>query len=222
MSDSLWPHGLQHARLPCPSPTPRVCSNYVHWVSDAIQPSHPPLSPSPPVFNLSQHQGLSHESALNIRWPKYQSFSFSIVLLMNIQGWLPLGLTSWISLQSKGLSRVFSSTTVWKHQFFSAESSLWPLTSTHDYWKNHISDCCCCLVASVVSDIVQPHGLQSSRLLHPWDSPGKNTGVGCHFLLQPLTRHFFVSKLMSLLFNMLSRFVIAFLPRSKGLLISWL
>ena len=58
VSDSLRPHGLQHARLPCPSPTPRACSDHVHRVSDAIQPSHPLSSPSPPAFNLSQHQGL--------------------------------------------------------------------------------------------------------------------------------------------------------------------
>ena len=57
MSNSLQPHGLQHARLPCPSPSPRVHSNSCPWVGDAIQPSHP-LSPSPPTFNLSQHQGL--------------------------------------------------------------------------------------------------------------------------------------------------------------------
>ena len=58
MSDSLWPHGLQHARSPCPSPTPGVYSTHVHWVIDAMQPSHPLLSPSPPTFNLSQHQSL--------------------------------------------------------------------------------------------------------------------------------------------------------------------
>ena len=58
MSDSLWPHGLQHARPPCASPTPRIYSNSVHWVSDAFQPSHPLSSPSPPSFDLSQHQGL--------------------------------------------------------------------------------------------------------------------------------------------------------------------
>ena len=56
MSDSLWPHGLQHSRLPWPSPTPGGCSN--HWIGDAIQPSHPLSSPSPPAFNLSQHKGL--------------------------------------------------------------------------------------------------------------------------------------------------------------------
>ena len=61
------------------------------------------------------------------------------VLLMNIQGWFPLGLTGWISLLSKGLSRVFSSTTVWKHQFFGAQPFFYDLTltSTHDYWKSH-------------------------------------------------------------------------------------
>ena len=58
VSNSLWPHGPQHARPPCPSPTPRVYPNSCHWVGDAIQPSHPLSSPSPPVFNLSQHQGL--------------------------------------------------------------------------------------------------------------------------------------------------------------------
>ena len=58
VSNSLRPHGLQHARLPCSSPTPGACSNHVYWVSDAIQPSHPLSSPSPPAFNLSQNQGL--------------------------------------------------------------------------------------------------------------------------------------------------------------------
>ena len=77
MSTSLRPHGLQHARPPCPSPIPRVYSNSCP-LSDAIQPSHPLSSPSPPTFSLSQHQGLSNESVLRIRWAKYWSFSFSI------------------------------------------------------------------------------------------------------------------------------------------------
>ena len=71
MSDSLWPHGLQHTRLPCPSPTSELAQIHIHRADDAIQPSHPLLSPSPPAFNLSQHQGLFHESVLRIRWPKY-------------------------------------------------------------------------------------------------------------------------------------------------------
>ena len=58
VSDSLWPRGLHHARPPCPSPTPELSQTHVHWVSDAIQPSHPLSSPSPPALNLSQHQGL--------------------------------------------------------------------------------------------------------------------------------------------------------------------
>ena len=77
----------------------------------------PPVFPSIRVF--------SNELALYIRWPKYWSFSLSSVLPINIQNWFPLGLTGLISLQFKGLSRVFSSTTVWKHQFFSAQPFLW-------------------------------------------------------------------------------------------------
>ena len=80
LSNSLQPHGLQHARPPCPSPTLRVYSDSCALVSDAIQPSHPRSFPSPPTFNLSQHQGLFHEKALCIRWPKYWSFSFNISL----------------------------------------------------------------------------------------------------------------------------------------------
>ena len=77
-SDSLRPHGLQHPRLPCPSPTPGACSNHVYRVSDTIQPTHPLSSPSPPAFNLSQQQGLFQQLVFYIRWPKYWSFSFSI------------------------------------------------------------------------------------------------------------------------------------------------
>ena len=89
---------------------------HAHWVGDAIQPSHPLSSPSSPTFNLSQHQGL-------FQWVDFTSGGQSIeasvsasILPMNIQGWFPLGFTGLISLLSKGLSRVFSSTTVWKHQ----------------------------------------------------------------------------------------------------------
>ena len=107
---------------------------HVHWVSDAIQPSHPLLSPSSPAFNLSQQQGLykwvsfqwifSNESVLCIRWPKYWSFSFSISLPVNIQDWFPLGWTSWISLLSKRFSRVFFNTPVQMRQLFGAQLSL--------------------------------------------------------------------------------------------------
>ena len=79
---------------------------YVRWVSDAIQPSHPLLPPSPHALNLSQYQGLFQWVSSHIRWPKYWSFGISFP--MNIQGWFPLGLTGLTSLQSKGLSGVFS------------------------------------------------------------------------------------------------------------------
>ena len=95
---------------------PEFTQTHVHWVGDAIQPSHPLSSPSPPIFNLSQHQVFSNE-------PKYWSFSFSISPSMNIQDWFPLEWTGWISLQSKALSRVFSNTTVQKHQFSGAQPS---------------------------------------------------------------------------------------------------
>ena len=92
---------------------------HVHWADDAIQSSHPLASPSPPALNFSQHQGL-------FQWVDSASGGQSIgasasasVLPKNIQGWFSLGLTGLISLQSKGLSRVFSNTTSWKHQFFS-------------------------------------------------------------------------------------------------------
>ena len=94
----------------------------VHWVGDANQPSHPLSSPYPPAFNLSQHQGLfqwvgsSHQVATSIG-------ASASVLPMNIQDWFSLGWTGWLSLQSKGLSGVFSNTTVQKHQFFSAQLS---------------------------------------------------------------------------------------------------
>ena len=83
----------------------------------------PSIFPSIRVF--------SNESVLPIRWPKYWSFSFSIVFPMNIQDWFPLGLTGWISLQFKRLSRVFSNTMVQKHQFFGAQLSLWSNSHIH-------------------------------------------------------------------------------------------
>ena len=201
MSDSLHPNRLQHARLPSPSLSPRVCSNsspscqwchptisssvgpfsiylgetqfnkaviqfssvaqshltlcdpvdcskpgfpvhhqlpelaqtHVHRVGDAIQLSHPLSSLSPPDINSAQYQGLfqwvssSHQVAKVLELHlKHQSFQ-------SIQDWFPLGLTGLISLLSKGLSRVFSNTTVQKHQFFSAQLSLWSNSHIHTW-----------------------------------------------------------------------------------------
>ena len=140
------PHGLQHARLPCPSLSPGVCSSLYplsQWCYSTILSSVTPFSSFPqsltasgsfPVSRLFQSDGQSIGAS-------------SSVLLMNIQGWFPLRLTGLISLLSKGLSRVFYNTTVRKHPFFSALPSLVlcrpygpALTCVHDYWKDHSLD----------------------------------------------------------------------------------
>jgi len=90
---------------------------HLHWVGDAIQPSHPLYSPVLPAFNLSQHQGLFQWVSSSHQVAKILELQASAsVLPMNIQGWFPLGFTGLIFLQSRGLSWVFSSTTIWKHQ----------------------------------------------------------------------------------------------------------
>ena len=173
VSNSLQPHGLQHTRLPYPSHSPRVCSNSCllsQWC-------HPTISSSASPFSCLQSfpasESFYNESTLRIRWPKYWSFSFSISSSNEYSGSVSFKM-DWIDLLAvPRLSRVFSSITVWKHQFFSVQPSLGSNFHIYnDYWKNHsfgYTDLCC--------------------------------------------------KVMSLLFNMLSRFVIAFLLRSKRLLI---
>ena len=140
---------------------PDFAQTHVHWVSDAIQPFHPLLPSSPLSLSLSQDQGLFQWVGSLHQVAKELGASAS-VLPMNIQYWFPLGLTDWISLQSKGLSRVFSNTTVQKHQFFGTQLSLW--SNSYIHTRKTIA----------------------------------------------LTRRTFVSKVMSLVFNMLSRLVIAF------------
>ena len=136
VSDSLWPHELQHARPACPSPTPWVCSNSCPsswWCHSAISSSVVPFSSCPQSLPASRSFPMSQLFA----WGG-QTFAVSAsasVLPMNTQDWSPLGWTGWISLQSKGLSRVFSNTTVQKHQFFGTQLSsqsnshihTWPL-----------------------------------------------------------------------------------------------
>ena len=140
MSDSLWPYGLQHARPPCPSPTLRACLNsclFSQWCHPTISSSVVPFSSCLQSFQAS---GSFQMSQFFISGDQSIGVSAS-VLPMNIQDWFPLGWTGWISLQSKGLSRVFSSTTVQKHQFFCTQflCSL-TLTSIHENWKIHSFD----------------------------------------------------------------------------------
>ena len=122
MSDSLWPHELQYARLPCPSPSPGACSGtspLSQWchptISVVLFSSCPQSFPASGSFLMSQFFAWGGQSTGASASPS--------VLPMKIQGWFPLGWTGWISLQSKGLSRVFSNTTVQKHQFFGAQPS---------------------------------------------------------------------------------------------------
>ena len=125
VSDSLRPHESQHSSLPVHHQLLEFTQTHVHRVSDAIQPSHPLSSPSPPALNLSHHQGLFKWVSSPHQVVKVLEFSASTsVPPMNTQDWPPLGWTGWISLQSKGLSRLFSNTTVQKHQFFCTQLSL--------------------------------------------------------------------------------------------------
>ena len=124
-SDSLRSHGRQHARLPCPSPTPGVYSNSC----PSSQWCHPTISSSVVLFSSCLQSFSASGSFLvsQVFTSGGQSIGVSAsasVLPVNIQDWFPSGCTGWISLQSKGLSRVFSNTTVQKHQFFSAQPSL--------------------------------------------------------------------------------------------------
>ena len=131
-SKSLWPHGLQHTRLPYPSPSPRACSNSCtlsRWCHPTISSSVIPFSPCLQSFPAT---GSFLMSQLFTSGGQSIGASAS-VLPMNIQGWFPLGLTGWISLQSKGLSRVFSNTTVQKHQFFGTQLSLWSNSHLHTW-----------------------------------------------------------------------------------------
>ena len=125
MSNSLRPHELQQARLPCPSPTPGTCSSSCPsswWCHPAISSSVVPVS-----FCLQSFSASGSPPTSQFFTSGGQSIGASAstsVLPMNIQDWFPLELTGWISLQSKGLSRVFSNTTVQKHQFFGTHLSL--------------------------------------------------------------------------------------------------
>ena len=150
---------------------------HVHWVGDAIQPSHPLSSPSPPALNLSQHQGFSNVSALHIRWPKYWTFSFNISPSSEHPGLISFRM-DWLDV-------------------LAVQGTLKNLLQYH----------------SSKASILQCSAFFTVQLSHPYMTTGKTIA---------LTRWTFVDKVMSLLFNMLSRLIMTFLPRSKRLLISWL
>ena len=169
VSNCLWPHGLWHTKLPCPSLSPGVCSNSCHSTISSSVFLLPSVFPSIRSF--------SNESVLLIRWPKYWSFSFSISLSSEYSGLISLKI-DWFD-------------------FFAVQGTLWSLPQHHN------------LKASIV-----------------WCSAFFMVQHSCLYMAAgktvALAISTFVGKMMALLFNMLSSFVIAFLPRSKHLLILWL
>ena len=167
VSNSLWPHGLQHTRLPCPSPTPRACSNSCPSSRWCIQPSHPALSACPLAFNLSQHLGLF----------KWVSALHQVAKVLVYSGLISFRI-DWLGL-------------------LAVQGTLTSLLQHH----------------SSKASVLQCSASFMVQLSHPHMTTGKTIA---------LARQNFVHKVMSLLFNMLSRLVIVFLPRNKHLLISWL
>ena len=155
MSGSLQPHGLQHASLPSSSPSPRACWNSCplsRWCHPTISSSVIPFSsclqsfPSSGFFPASW---LFASGGQSIGAPALAS-----IIPVNIQGWIPLGLTCLISLQSKGLSKVFSGTTVRKHQFFSTQPSLWFSSHIHmSLLENPFLSLCGALLAKYIKHI---------------------------------------------------------------------
>ena len=133
MSDSLRPHGLQHARPPCPSPAPRVYSDSCpssRWCHPTISASVIPFSS---CLQSSQHQDLFKCQFFPSGGQSIGVLTLASVLPKNTQDWSPLGWTGWISLQSEGLSRAFSNTTFQKHQFFGAQPSLQSNSHIHTW-----------------------------------------------------------------------------------------
>ena len=134
MSNSLWPHGLQHTRLPVHHQLPELAQTHVQsskWCHPTILSSAVPFSsclqsfPESGSFPVSQFFTIGSQSI--------GASASALIFPMNTQDWFPLELTGWISLQSKGLSRVFSNTTVQKHQFFSAQLCLWSKSHIHTW-----------------------------------------------------------------------------------------
>ena len=156
MSDSLRSQELQYTRHPCPSlsfgVSVKLCS-LSQWCHPTISSSVVPFSSCPQSFPASGSFPTSQFFPSGGQ--RIGASASASILPMNIQEWVPLGWTGFISVQSKGVTGVFSSTTIWT---------------------------CCCWVASVLSDSVWPHRRQPTRLLRPWDSPGKKRGVNLlHF-----------------------------------------
>ena len=196
---SLQSHEMQHTRLPCPSLPSGVCSNScpLNWwchptISSSVAPFSCPQSfPASGSFPMSQFFALRGQSI--------RASALASVIPINIQGWFPLGLTGLIFLQSRGFSRVFSNTTIRKHQFFGAQPSLWPNSHPYTTTGKHIALTIWTFVGKVVSlprsmsfyfvaavIVCSDLGAQESKICHcfhfppfylPWSD-----GIRCHNL----------------------------------------
>ena len=136
MSHSLRPHGLQHVRLPCPVPSPRAFSNSCplhRWCHPTITISSSVVPFSSRLQSFTESESFLMSQLFTSGGQSTGDSASASVLLMYIQGWFPLGWIDLISLQSKGLSRVFSNTTVQKHQFFGFQPSLWSNSHIHTW-----------------------------------------------------------------------------------------
>ena len=221
----LQPHGLQHAKPPCPSLTPRVYSNSCplsQWCHPTISSSHPLLL-LPSIF--SSIRVFSNESVLCIRCPKYWSFSFNISPSNEYSGLISFRMDWWDLLAIQGtlkslLQHHSSKASILRHSAFFRRRKWQPtpvfLPGVSQGWGSLVG---CrlwgCTVAHDWSDLAAAAAAAAFfivQLSHPYMTTAKTIA---------LTRRTFVGKVMSLLFNMLSRLVITFLPRSKRLLISW-
>ena len=185
MSDFLWPYRLPYARFSCHHQHPELAQIRVHQVGDTIQPSHPVLSPSPTAFSLSQHKDIfSNEAVLRIRWPKYWSFSFSISPSNEYSGLISFRM-DWLDLLAvqgtlKSLLQYHSS-----KASIPQRSAFFTVQLSHQYMTTGKTKALTATAKSLQScPTLRPHRRQPTRLLCPWAFPGKNTGVGCHFLLQ--------------------------------------
>ena len=132
VSSSLWPHGLQHA-IPVLHQLLELAQTHVHRVGDTIQLSHPLSSPSAPALNLSHIRVFSNESVPHIVWPQYWSYSFNISPSNEYSGMISFRIDWFALLAVQGILRVFSNTTVQKHQFFDAQHSLWSNFHIHTW-----------------------------------------------------------------------------------------
>ena len=146
VSDSLWPHGLQHARLPCPSPSPELSQTHIHWGSDAVQPSHP-LSSLSPTFNLSQHQGLfqwissSHQVAKVLEFQLQHQFFQWVIRIDFLWDWLVWSLCGPRDLKSLLQHYSSKASIIWCSAFFMVQISHPSMTTGNNHSFDYTNLC---------------------------------------------------------------------------------